>query len=125
MIYRKFNYPAEAYEQRLLALELNSLENRRLMCDEITLYKIKNGLLKTPLVHSLSYRLGFRVTRHNPTFYLPPVTTNIQFFAPMLRLQRQHNESFNHVSLDEPNVKAFKRNVREEIKQIQITQAEN
>lgn len=31
-----------------------------------------------------------------------PVTTNIEFFAPTLRLQRQHNDPFNNMQLDEP-----------------------
>lgn len=119
MIYRKFHYPNEPYELRLLRLELHSLENRRLMHDEIVLYKIKNEKLKTSLTHSLTFGIGNRLTRQNLTFCIPADTTNIQYFAPMLRLQRQHNESFNHVKLDEPNLNAFKRYVNEEIRLMQ------
>lgn len=118
MIYRKFHYPYEAYESRLMRLEMISLESRRLMIDEITLYKIRNGLLITSLKDSLSYYNINRVTRQNRTFYLPPVTTNIEFFAPMLRLQRQHNDSFNNVQLDEPSLNAFKRYVKYEVERI-------
>lgn len=119
MIYRKFNYPTEPYETRLLRLEMNSLENRRLMTDEIVLYKIQSESLVTSLRHSLSHYNAHRVTRQNPTFYLPAVTSNIEFFAPILRLQRQHNESFNNVQLDEPNLNAFKRYIKFEILRIE------
>lgn len=120
MVYKKFQFPMASYESRLMKLELISLENRRLMFDEITLYKINNELLRTSLNHSLSFGVGNRVTRQNITFYLPAVTTNIQFFAPMLRFQRQHNDSFNHVQLNEPSINAFKRCVYNEVKQIQM-----
>lgn len=119
MIFRKFHYPYEPYKSRLLRLEMNSLENRRLMLDEIVLYKINAGSLVTPLKDTLSYYNINRVTRQNQTFYLPPVTTNIEFFAPMLRLQRQHNDSFNNVQLDDPSLNAFKRYIKYEIKIIE------
>lgn len=119
MLFRKFHYPYEGYETRLLRLEMNSLENRRLMLDEIVLYKIQNGALITPLRNSLNYYNINRVTRQRQTFYLPAVTSNIEFFAPILRLQRQHNDSFNNVQLDEPNLIAFKRYVKHEINLIE------
>lgn len=122
MIYRKFHYPYEEYNKRLVRLEMNSLENRRLMMDEIILFKINNDLLVTHLKDSISYYRINRVTRLNQTFYLPPVTTNIEFFAPMLRLQRQHNDSFSNVQLNEPNLNAFKRYVKHEINIIEQSQ---
>lgn len=101
---------------------MNSLENRRLMMDEIILFKINNDLLVTYLKDSISYYRINRVTRLNQTFYLPPVTTNIEFFAPMLRLQRQHNDSFSNVQLNEPSLNAFKRYVKHEINIIEQSQ---
>lgn len=119
MIYRKFHYPYEAYETRLLRLEMNMLENRRLMLDELVLYKIQNGIIKTSLRESLTRYNINRITRQNITFYLPAVTSNIEFFSPMLRLQRQHNDSFSNVQLDEPNLNAFKKYVKFEINKIE------
>lgn len=119
MLYRKFHYPYEPYPKRLLRLEMVSLENRRRLTDELTLYKIHNGQLKTSLTQDIRFHNPIRATRQNITFYLQPVTTNIEYFAPLLRMQRQHNESFNLVQLDEPNINAFKRYITFEIKQIQ------
>lgn len=119
MIYRKFHFPYEPYEKRLLRLELNSLENRRLMSDEIILYKIENDSLVTHLRQSISYYNINRVTRSHPTFYLPTVTSNIEYFAPMLRLQRQHNDSFSNVRLDEPSLNVFKRQIKFEVNKIE------
>lgn len=73
---------------------MNSLENRRLMCDELVLYKIQNSLLVSPLRNSLSFYNINRVTRLNQTSYVSTATSNIEKFAPMLRLQRQLNDSF-------------------------------
>lgn len=119
MIYRKFHYPTEPYETRLIRLEMYSLENRRLASDELVLYKIINNQLKTSIVDSLVFNRPLRITRQNATFYLPTVTNNVQYFAPMLRMQRQHNELFNDVQLNEESISAFKRYIYHEIDIIQ------
>lgn len=97
---------------------MNSLENRRLILyNEIIFYKIQNGILKTQLVEFMSHYNINRVTRLNRPFYLPAVITNTEFFAPILRLQQQHNDFFK---LNEPNVNAFKRYVKYEIDKIEV-----
>lgn len=119
MLYRKFHFPTEPYETRLIRLELHSLENRRLLTDELTLFKIFNGLFDTQLSTQMSTSQPIRHTRQQQTFYLPAVTTNIQYFSPILRLKRQHNETFNHVLINEPNYNAFRRYIIHEINEIQ------
>lgn len=98
-----------------------SLENRRLVPDELVLYKIHPGLFKTTLNHAINFNHPTRFTRQNATFYLPIVSSNIEYFAPMLRIQRQHNEIFNNVQLNDPNLHAFKRYINHEINEIQQT----
>lgn len=119
ILFRKFHYPYESYEYRLIRLEMMSLENRRLYFDELTLYKIYNGIYKTSLIHNINTRNPIRFTRLNHTFYLPFVTNNVEYFSPILRLQRQHNETFNDVNLNERCYDAFKRYTKYEIDCIQ------
>lgn len=122
LLFRKFHYPTEDYENRLLRLELTSLENRRLLFDELTLYKIHNGIYNTSLNQFIIVRNPVRVTRLAHTFYLPFVSNNIEYFTPILRLQRQHNETFTNININEENFNAFKRYVLHEIKLIQENQ---
>lgn len=119
ILFRKFHYPTESYGNRLLRLELTSLENRRLFFDELILYKIHNGIYRTSLNQFINIRNPIRFTRLAHTFYLPFVNNNIEYFTPILRLQRQHNETFNNIDINEDNFNAFKRYVWHEIKLIQ------
>lgn len=120
ILFRKFHYPTESYGNRLLRLELTSLENRRLLFDELTLYKIHNGIYRTSLNQFINIRNPMRFTRLAHTFYLPFVNNNVEYFTPILRLQRQHNETFNNIDINEVNFNAFKRYVGHEIKIIQL-----
>lgn len=119
LLFRKFHYPSESYENRLLRLELTSLENRRLLFDELILYKIHHGIYRTSLNQFINIRNPVRFTRLAHTFYLPFVNNNIEYFTPVLRLQRQHNETFLNININEDNFNAFKRYVLHEIKIIQ------
>lgn len=65
-----------------------SLEDRRLFNDELTVYKIHNQLMKTTLTQLLIRNIPMRRTRQNDHFYLVFVSTNIEYFAPMIRMQR-------------------------------------
>lgn len=95
----KFNIPRGTYNSRLKEMNLSSLCNRRLQADEILLYKIINGLIKTNIHQSLTFRIPHRSTRNNETFYLPFVTSNMEYYSLSLRLQRQHNDHFITVDL--------------------------
>lgn len=115
MIFRKFHYPREEYNMRLIRLNLLSLEERRLISDEVNLYKIKAGIINVAGAHDFQPNKN-RVTRFNRIFYLPFVTTNVEYHSPILRMHRQHMEVFANVNLNENNLNAFKRYTIHEIK---------
>lgn len=82
MIFRKFHYPKEEYDMRLIRLNMLSLENRRLLSDEFTLFKIKAGIFN--VVDANNFQpINTRPLRFNRVFYLPFVTTNIEYHSPL------------------------------------------
>lgn len=121
-VFRKFRYiPEKHYSMRNMRLGILSLEDRRILTDEITLYKIQTSNLGTTLYESLSHNIPLRTTRHNNNiFYLPFVTTNVEYYSPMHRIQRQHDSIFNNLELNEPSLTTFKRYATYEIKNNQI-----
>lgn len=119
VLFRKFHYPTEPYMCRLVRLQLMSLENRRLFFDELSLYKIYNGIYRTSLRNSINLRNRVYATRSDLTFHIPFVNNNVQYYSPILRIQRQHNETFNNISMNEECFNAFKRYVHYEIQSIQ------
>lgn len=110
----RFNIPRGTYNTRLREMNLSSLYNRRLQTDEILLYKVVNGMINTNLAQSLKFRIPQRPTRTNATFYLPFVTSNLEYYSLSLRLQRQNNEHF--ISLDLINVSMGR--AKEQIKRL-------
>lgn len=76
IIFRKFHYPYESYNMRLIRLELMSLEDRRSLIDELNLFKIKRGTFRLSVDHNFQSN-SIRVIRNNPTFYLPLRMSNI------------------------------------------------
>lgn len=95
----KFKIVYSDYEDRLKKLSMTALFYRRLYFDEVLLYKIISNRLNTNLVESFNIHIPNRVTRFAPVFYVPSVSSNIQFFSLVLRLKRQHNEYFSHIDL--------------------------
>lgn len=117
-IYRKFSYPSEKhYEMRYARLELISLENRRKITDELALYKIYRGIIKTELINVIQHNRPLRITRYNTNniFYLPFVNSNVEYYGPMQRLQRQHDSIFHNVDLNVNTLASFKRYIHHEI----------
>lgn len=101
---------------RNMRLDILSLEERRAITDEITLYKIYSNRIATSLTEQIRLNIRPRFTRQNNVFYLPHVTTNVEYFSPMMRMQRQHDEKFILNSLNEQSFNAFKRYTTHEIK---------
>lgn len=95
----KFKIAYCDYEDRLRKLNMTALFYRRLYFDELLLYKIITGKLNTNLIDSFNIHIPTRVTRFAPIFYVPSVSSNIEFFSLALRLKRQHNEYFSHIDL--------------------------
>lgn len=120
-VYRKFHFPSEkCYVMRDLRLDLLSLEDRRLISDEMTLFKINSETIKTTLNSQIRLNARIRFTRQTNIFYLPTVSNNIEFFAPMLRMQRQHDTIFSMNTLNE-TLNAFKRYTIHEVKLNRLT----
>lgn len=106
---------------RNVRLELLSLKDRRTLTDEITLYKIYSKKLNTTLYETISHNRPLRSLRfNNDAFYLPFVTSSVEYYSPMLRLQRTHNTNFNNVDLNEQSLATFKRYATYETKTNQI-----
>lgn len=120
LIFRKFRFPYESYNMRLLRLDMLSLENRRILSDEQMLYKIKNGRLNMSIDHDFQFNPRPLRFNNNRIFYLPFVNNNAQFFGPIIRFHRSHMEIFPHLNLNEENYAAFRRYTLYEIKQTQV-----
>lgn len=114
MFYFKFRiaYPRPSYDQRLLKLNLRSLESRRLENDEVTLYKLVHNHIDTTLRNKISYHQPARATRRNPVFYLPRMYTNYQENSPIYRVQRNHDVYFSELNIFNSNLNSFKKLVR-------------
>lgn len=109
ILYRRFHYPAELnYIMRNVRLDLLSLQDRREIADEMTLYKICNGTIQTNLTEQLRFNPRIRVTRQNTIFYQHTVRTNVEYFAPILRMQRQHDRKFGANDLNEQSLNAYR-----------------
>lgn len=119
IIFRKFHFPYECYIMRLRRLEMISLEDMRGLIDELNLFKIRNGILRVTSIDNFQFN-SMRFTRNYREFYLPTVSTNVEYHSPLLRMHRHHMNIFNNIDLNETNFNAFKRYAIHEIK---VTQA--
>lgn len=117
-LFRRFHFiPEKHYSMRYMRLDMLSLEERRTLTDELALYKIHPGKIITHLNHALRYNDQSRFTRqNNDVFYLPFVTTNVEYYSPMLRMQRNHDLAFNRLDLNDHCLASFKRYAIHEIK---------
>lgn len=109
MLVFRLGIPYECYSHRLKRFGLHSLETRRLIADELMLYKIANSLTQTSLLHKLRFTNPVYFFRNAFVFYLPSVTTNVEYFSPHLRFQRAHNDLFGDVNLFTDSITSFKR----------------
>lgn len=114
MFYFKFNIasPRPAYNVRLKYLKLRSLETRRIVNDEIMLYKLIHNHLDSSLSERLSFRTPARLMRHESIFYLPKMVTNYQHNAPIYRIQRNHDYYFQSLNIIDTRPYAFKKMVK-------------
>lgn len=108
----KFKITYSDYEDRLRKLNMTALFYRRLYFDELLLYKIISNKLITNLNSDFNFHIPNRVTRFAPIFYVPSVSTNIEFFSLTLRLKRQHNDYFKDVDLLENSLAKTKNTIR-------------
>jgi len=111
MLYFKFNiaHPRPDYHLRLKHLKLHSLETRRMVSDEIILYKLLHGHLDSRLCQRISFYQPSRPSRQNSIFYLPKMVTNYQENAPIHRIQRNHDVFFRNLNIIDMGTFAFKK----------------
>lgn len=107
----KFQFPRASAEDRLISTGLHSLKHRRILADEMLLYKMFNGKTISSLNNNINIHIPIRFTRFSPAFYVPNANSNIQKFCTVNRIQQQHNEHFLNISLLNPSISSFKQQV--------------
>lgn len=108
----KLEMPRPKYDVRLKRLKLHSLETRRLINDELVLFKVMHQHINTTLYQKLSFHQPVRNTRQNRVFYLPKMTMDYQKNCPLFRLQSHHDEYFSNVNIFPVNLAKFKRLIK-------------
>lgn len=111
LIAYKFNIPRGSYISRMKCMNLISLKNRRIILDEILLFKIMNNNALESLKNKITLHTTRIFTRFTPTFYWSNVTSNIEFNSVTTRLQRQHNELFRGITFTEQSLGEFKNKI--------------
>lgn len=99
------------YSDSLTYLKIYSLEN-----DEISLYKIIHNLIDTSLTHSLSDHNQVRLIRQphqQRTFHTPHISPNIEFNAPIHRMQ-EHDRFFSQIDLFNESFYLFKSQLKKQ-----------
>lgn len=104
----KFRFPRATPEERLIALNMHSLKHRRILADEMLLYKMFTGKVTTTLNDQINIHIPVRFTRFSPAFYIPNAASNIETYCTINRIQRQHNTHFMTVSLLNTSMSSFK-----------------
>lgn len=107
----KFKVPRGSYESRMKYMNMLSLKSRRVVLDELLLYKIMNLNALESLRNKITINTPIRITRYTPTFYWNNVTTNIEFNSVTTRLQRQHNDHFRSIQLTGLSISNFKNKI--------------
>lgn len=98
-LYRKFHYPYEPYEQRLIRLGLRSLMQRRQEADVLFLHKLTHSSIHCSLTEALSFRFPTNGLRSVDLFYLPTYKTNVGKSSPVPRICSLYNETYNDVDI--------------------------
>lgn len=104
----KFNFPRATPKDRLESAKMESLMFRRILADEILLYKLVCGNTITSLSNGINIHIPTRLTRFSPAFYLPNSNTNIESYCVINRIQRHHNKFFFNVNTLNQSISSFK-----------------
>lgn len=113
MYFFKFRLQRLEYPDRLKHLKINSLKSRRLVNDEIILYKIIHHRIDTKLNQSLTYYTHGRQTRRDkPVFYTTNYSSNIVQNEPIHRMQDRHDEYFFRTDIFNEPFESFKNSVK-------------
>jgi len=113
-VFKKFHYPYESYEQRLLRLQMNSLSDRRTQTDLVTLSKIVHQHLTCDLIEDLQLKYVTHGLRSVNQFQLPIPRTNILKAAPLNRFCSILEDEFSDMDIFLPPP-IFKRQLKSKI----------
>lgn len=110
LIYVKFRFPYQKSNIRLQHLVMHSLETRRILRDEIILFKIIHNMIDSKLYTNISFHHGTRTTRNNEnrTFYPKKSSSNFEFYSPLNRMQNSHDIYFRKIPITDPSLKLSK-----------------
>jgi len=98
-IYKKFHYPDESYENRVMRLGLTTLIDRRIQTDIMTLHDIIHYKIDCDLIESINFKYNRLSLRAVEPFELSTTHTNLGQNAPIYRLCSSYNEQFNDVDI--------------------------
>lgn len=111
-LYYKSGIPYEQYNSRLKRYGLVSLESRRIIFDELALYKISNRLIETKLTNLIRHRARLTYNmRFSVCFDLHTYKSNFRTHSPLVRLQTNHNNIFNNFDLSMFSFHVFKKQI--------------
>lgn len=99
MLYFKLKIRKPDYEARLSYLQMQKLSLRRIIIDEMYLFKVVNGHLDSDLIDKINFYANAYGTRSGMTFALTNRKTNIRFKCPSYRLQYYHDSMLNHIDI--------------------------
>ncbi len=112
MFFFKFNIEPQEYDKRLNHLNLHSLETRRLINDEVTLFKLVHKYIDSRLCYQLSFDQRITTTRSKDIFYLHKFGTNIERNSPIYRLQENHDKYFTTLNIMDNRPYVYKKLVK-------------
>lgn len=98
-LYKKFNWPYECYMTRLYRLNMFTLDTRRIIRDQLTLFDIVNGnMVVDNKLASICLRAE-RPTRNCSLFGEKTWTLKSAYTAPIPRMIRHYNSHFNDLDI--------------------------
>ena len=107
----------ESYNQRLDRYDMMTLKSRRIMTNELTLYKILNGKILTKMKETITMITENRSRRHRITFRPNVVNNDVQFFSPIRRMQMNHDIYFDKTDIRDKSYENFKKQIKSIIQQ--------
>ena len=100
MLYYKMNYLRVSYEDRLSRLEMRTLASRRVINDEMCLFKIVNGHIRADeQLDRIVFTTHRHFVRNTDTFVRHARRTNVLYKSPSFRLPDIHNTYFSDVDI--------------------------
>jgi Reverse transcriptase (RNA-dependent DNA polymerase) len=106
----RFGISNESYPERIRRYKMISLEDRRIISDEISLFKLINNQIQSSSLTLLKFNtIHTHYAIRNPEIFdVPTFSNNYSSNLPIIRMQRAHNELFNNTPLLDISIQSFK-----------------